>query len=263
MDLKKLSEPLTIEDVEFRVQSINKGGYATILVYKDARVDMNRLDSVAGRGFWKREHFTIGSSMYCRVSIFNKDINEWVSMEDVGTPSNTEKEKGLSSDAFKRACTNWGIGRELYAYPNMQIKLNSNEFEIYKDNNNRDRVKATYNLKLKQWTWFSVFEKDKIIKLLAKDEKGKERFSFGVEKKKNEQPKGEIKKEKVKQDIKGAKHAKTIVEWIIDNGYDLDKVKANYNVSDEQLKKMEQLIDVVLAEQDSKEIDRANEKYAE
>lgn len=174
MDLKELSKPLTIDDVEFRVQSINKGGYATLLVYKDARVDMNRLDDVVGRGFWKREHFTIGQSMYCRVSIFNKDINEWVSMEDVGTPSNTEAEKGLSSDAFKRACTNWGIGRELYAYPVIQVKLKSEEMT---------NGKANYNFKLKQWTWFSQFVDGKLQCLAAKDENKKVRFEYGTYKK--------------------------------------------------------------------------------
>lgn len=229
MDLKKLSEPLTIEDVEFRVQSINRGGYATILVYKDARVDMNRLDSVAGRGFWKREHFTIGQSMYCRVSIFNKDINEWVSMEDVGTPSNTEKEKGLSSDAFKRACTNWGIGRELYAYPIMQVKLNPNEFEIYKDKNNKDRVKATYNLKLKQWTWVSFFENGKIVKLLAKDEKGTVRFSFGGEPQKNEQLKEETQvKQPEKAPLKPLQSEKVneLANWAVKNKATIEQLKS-------------------------------------
>ena len=33
--LKKLSDPLLIQDIDFRVQSINKGGYATILAYKE------------------------------------------------------------------------------------------------------------------------------------------------------------------------------------------------------------------------------------
>jgi hypothetical protein len=41
----------------------------------------------------------------------------WVSKQDVGTESYTEKEKGQASDSFKRACFNWGIGRELYTAP--------------------------------------------------------------------------------------------------------------------------------------------------
>ena len=170
MDLKKLSEPLTIGDNEFRVQSVNKGGYATLLVYKDARVDMNILDRVVGRGFWKREHVTINGSMYCRVSIYNKEINEWVSMEDVGTPSNTEKEKGLSSDAFKRACFCWGIGRELYAYPIIKVKLNATEFK---------NGKPTFDFKLKEWIWFTQFIEGKLQYLAAKDNNGKKRFEHG------------------------------------------------------------------------------------
>ena len=42
--------------IDFRIQSINNGKYATILAYKDARCDMNRLDEVFGVYGWKREH---------------------------------------------------------------------------------------------------------------------------------------------------------------------------------------------------------------
>ena len=40
MKIEDLGKPLRIDQIDFRVQSINKGGFATILVYKDARVDM-------------------------------------------------------------------------------------------------------------------------------------------------------------------------------------------------------------------------------
>ncbi len=146
VDYSKLREPLQLKDVDFRVQSINKGGYATILAYKDARVDMNRLDDVVGAGYWKREHFD--NNTRCRVSIYNTDIKEWICKEDVGTPSNTEAQKGLASDSFKRACFNLGIGRELYDYPVISVKLNTDEFEI-----TNGRAKATYNLKVKDWVW--------------------------------------------------------------------------------------------------------------
>jgi hypothetical protein len=42
---------------------------------------------------------------------------EWVWKSDCGTESNTEAQKGEASDSFKRACFNWGIGRELYTAP--------------------------------------------------------------------------------------------------------------------------------------------------
>ena len=40
-----------------------------------------------------------------------------MSKQDVGTTGYTEKEKSQASDSFKRACFNWGIGRELYSAP--------------------------------------------------------------------------------------------------------------------------------------------------
>lgn len=171
-DLTGLNTPLSIEDIDFRIQSINKGGYATILAYKDARVDMKRLDDVVGSMYWKRE--LLDNNTRCRVSIYNKDLKEWVAKEDVGTPSATEKEKGLASDSFKRACFNWGIGRELYDYPVIQIKLIANEFKI-----DQGRAKQTYELKLKEWIWFSQFTNGKLTYLACKDQNGTKRFSFG------------------------------------------------------------------------------------
>ncbi len=171
MNIKDLSKPLPIECIDFRVQSINKGGYATILAYKDARIDMQRLDEVVGSLNWKREHTRDNAN--CIVSIWCEQKKQWISKEDTGTESNTEKEKGLASDSFKRACFNWGIGRELYDYPTIQIKLNDFEF---------DKVsgKPTFNFKLKEWKWFTQFTEDKLNYLGCKDNKGNLRFSWGT-----------------------------------------------------------------------------------
>ena len=169
MDLEKLKEPLSINDIDFRVQSINKGGYATILAYKDARVDMNRLDEVCGALNWKREHTRNNAN--CIVSIYDETKKEWISKEDTGAESFTEKEKGLASDSFKRACFNWGIGRELYDYPMIQIKLNDNEFD-------KTTNKSTWNFKLKEWIWGSEFKDGKLTKLAAKDQNGVLRFNW-------------------------------------------------------------------------------------
>jgi hypothetical protein len=172
MNIKDLQIPLTIDCIDFRVQSVNKGGYATILAYKDARVDMQRLDEVCGALNWKREHTKDNHN--CIVSIYNKDTNQWVSKEDVGTESNTEKDKGLASDSFKRACFNWGIGRELYDYPLIQVKLTDFEFD-------KATGKPTFNFKLKEWIWSSEFnEFGKLIKLKAVDNNNQIRFNYGV-----------------------------------------------------------------------------------
>ena len=178
MNLSDLQKPLPIESIDFRVQSINKGGYATILAYKDARVDINRLNEVCGVLGWKREHTRDNKN--CIVSIWDSENKHWVSKEDTGTESMAEAAKGLASDSFKRACFNWGIGIELYDYPVISIKLNANEFKIIPASGNfKERVQATWDLKLREWVWFSQFTDGKLNYLACKDEKGTKRFEFG------------------------------------------------------------------------------------
>jgi len=175
MELSKLTEPLTIDQVEFRIQQINKGGYAKLLAYKDARVDINRLNAVCGQLGWKREHSRDNAN--CTVSIYDSEHQQWVSKEDTGTESYTEAAKGLASDSFKRACFNWGIGLELYDYPNIQVKLNSDEFKI-----DGGKAKSTWNLKLNEWLWYSEFTDGQITFLAARDSKAV-RFQWGVRRK--------------------------------------------------------------------------------
>ena len=116
---------LTANDIEARVQSCDDKGFV-LLLYKNARCDMNILDETVGAENWQREHYECKGNLFCRVGINitrNHDFDEqWVWKADCGTESNTEKEKGESSDSFKRACFNWGIGRELYTAPKTKIK---------------------------------------------------------------------------------------------------------------------------------------------
>lgn len=108
---------LRADEIECRVSTINEKGL-TLLLYKDARCDMNILDETVGPMDWAREHVLIDGQLFCRVGIREREENyAFVWKEDVGTESYTEKEKGRASDSFKRACFNWGIGRELYTAP--------------------------------------------------------------------------------------------------------------------------------------------------
>lgn len=107
---------LKADEIECRIGTIKKDGSGlSLLLYKDARCDMNLLDEVVGPMNWKREHTRDNAN--CIVSLWDYEKKEWVSKEDTGSESNTEAEKGLASDSFKRACFNWGIGRELYSAP--------------------------------------------------------------------------------------------------------------------------------------------------
>ena len=105
---------LRSDEIQCRINTINEKGLS-LLLYKDARCDMTILDETVGRMNWQRHHSRENAN--CVVSIWDADKRQWIEKEDTGTESNTEAEKGLASDSFKRACTNWGIGRELYTAP--------------------------------------------------------------------------------------------------------------------------------------------------
>lgn len=114
---------LKADEIECRIGSVGAKGF-TMLLYKDARCDMNILDETVGEFNWQRDHKEIKGVVYCGVGIFHGSIEQigqgvspWVWKWDAGAESYTEKEKGEASDSFKRACVNWGIGRELYTAP--------------------------------------------------------------------------------------------------------------------------------------------------
>lgn len=116
---------LRADEIELRTgQVLPAKGQQTLLLYKDARCDMAMLDEAVGPLNWKREHSRDNAN--CTVSIWNPNIEQWVSKEDTGTESKTEAEKGLASDSFKRACFNWGIGRELYTAPFIAVDKDIN-----------------------------------------------------------------------------------------------------------------------------------------
>lgn len=120
---------LKAEEIECRVGMISEKGLS-LLLYKDARVDMKILDEVYGSSNWQRKHEVIGGNLYCTVSIWDEKKQQWIAKMDVGTKSNTEKEKGEASDSFKRACFSIGIGRELYTAP--FIWISAEKVDIHK-----------------------------------------------------------------------------------------------------------------------------------
>ena len=157
------------DEIECRVSTIKSNGLS-LLLYKDARCDMNMLDEIVGMEYWQRDHKEIKNVVYCGVSIFIED--RWVTKWDAGAESFTEKQKGEASDSFKRACFNWGIGRELYTAPFIWIKPDNDKEFIKKDNG-----------KVSTYSKFNVdeieYKEDKITYLVIKDQNGKVRYKLG------------------------------------------------------------------------------------
>jgi hypothetical protein len=121
-------------EIDVRVAQVKQNGLS-LLLYKDARVDMNILDETVGSFNWQKKYETIDGRLYCTVSVYDQEKGIWVSKQDVGTESNTEKEKGQASDSFKRACFNWGIGRELYTAPFIWCSKDCNIYSKGKQGN--------------------------------------------------------------------------------------------------------------------------------
>lgn len=120
-EMNYLFRKLKADEIECRIGQVKEDG-VSLLLYKDARVDMNILDETFGCLNWQREHKEVKGVNYCGVSIYNEKLGQWITKYDAGKESNTEAEKGEASDSFKRACVNFGIGRELYTSPKIFIK---------------------------------------------------------------------------------------------------------------------------------------------
>ena len=162
---------LRADEIDCRVGTVTDKG-CSLLMYKDARVDMRLLDEVVGATNWKREHELINGNLFCTVSIWDDEKKEWVSKQDVGVESNTEKEKGQASDAFKRACVNWGIGRELYTCPFVWINLAADEW--------RQNGMGKKQPKTRFYVTHIEYEEGNVSYLRIVDESGAQRFVFGM-----------------------------------------------------------------------------------
>ncbi len=111
---------LNAEDIDVKVKQVTEKG-AVVLLYKNARVDMNILDETFGAENWECDYKEIKGNLYCGIGVnFNDEYHSLTWKWDCGIESREDEgneKKGEASDAFKRAGFKWGIGRELYTAP--------------------------------------------------------------------------------------------------------------------------------------------------
>lgn len=163
------------EEIEIRVQQVTEKG-AQLLLYKDSRCDKRILDETFGIFGWKDRYEEVKGNLFCTISIYDGEKQQWIDKCDCGTESFSEKEKGEASDAFKRAGFNVGIGRELYTrifyFASVLTKKND---------------KGKYDL-VNKYEKFTVAEistneeTEKIEKIKIADSKGNIVFSYGYPK---------------------------------------------------------------------------------
>lgn len=168
---------LHADEIECRVSMVTETG-VSLLLYKDARVDQRILDETFATFGWKRSHQVIDGNLYCTVEVWDAEKSQWIGKQDVGKESYTEKEKGQASDSFKRACVNWGIGRELYSAPFIWVPVEKVNIQKIKEKYvTKDRFRVTdinYN------------DKREIIGLQIQNQRGEIIYSYYAGKKKEE-----------------------------------------------------------------------------
>ncbi len=120
LQLLSLKRPM---DLKWRVQRAfpNKDNptHVIMVAYTDSRDIQDRLDECVGMGNWQTRYFECKGKQFCEIGI--KIGGDWVWKGDNGTESQTEKQKGETSDSFKRAAVHWGINR--YAYKVGEVKI--------------------------------------------------------------------------------------------------------------------------------------------
>ena len=222
---------LRADEIEVRVGQVTEKG-VSLLLYKDSRCDKRILDEVFGIEGWANCYSEIKGNLYCSIMIYDDKTGMWIQKQDCGVESNTEKEKGEASDAFKRAGFNVGIGRELYTkifiFVNVPTKLKTT----------LSNGKKVYELAdaFAKWHVADIetnMEKEKIEYLQIADSKNNIVFTYGkktIKSVQKDEPKTEIKKEETVQVLSKAQldelmnvsngRGDVVVRVAKDNGYD-------------------------------------------
>lgn len=223
---------LKADEIECRIATVNEKGLS-LLLYKDARVDQKILDETFGMFGWKRSHQCIDGNLYCTVEICDRETGEWIAKQDVGTTGYTEKEKSQASDSFKRACFNWGIGRELYSAPfiwvpasKVQIQKKDNRFYC---NENFQVASITYNASREISGLSIIGEKGKsIFEWKVQDKEVRKEGSTDKEPDKKESDK----KDAVKKESLSKSQMKGLETELKRTGVAMEAVQQRYHVDD-------------------------------
>jgi hypothetical protein len=115
MDWILLRRPFHPADVDFRPGATTKDKAKAIgLAYVDKRIYEDRLDEVAGPENWAVEYRHLGDTgIICRLTIggvVREDVGEFAKEDVSSFPT-------AVAQAFKRACSSFGLGRYLYSLP--------------------------------------------------------------------------------------------------------------------------------------------------
>ena len=142
-----LSVPFPTAFIKWRVGSTS-GNRGLPLCYVDARAVMDRLDSVCGMEGWQCNYTPSSNMMICNLGIC-LPTGLWVWKADGAGASDFEGEKGMLSDALKRAAVRFGVARYLYDLKCDWVELDGKHLS-------KDAIKQLnefHDEKIEEWGW--------------------------------------------------------------------------------------------------------------
>lgn len=118
---ERLIEPFSPKDIELRPGATTRDkAKALALPYADVRVYQERLDTVVGPENWSVEYRPLSEIVvFCRLTILGvvrEDVGECHKVDKDGVPDENRACTAVAQ-AFKRACSAFGLGRYLYSLP--------------------------------------------------------------------------------------------------------------------------------------------------
>ena len=123
-----LCMPFAAEEIDWRIGSTTADkSKGMALAYMDARAVMDRLDGVCGPDGWQCNYLVTGPLAVCNIGV-RMPNGEWIWKADGAGATDVEGEKGMLSDALKRAAVRWGVGRYLYDLESGFVALERGKF---------------------------------------------------------------------------------------------------------------------------------------
>lgn len=142
-----LSVPFPTTFIKWRVGSTS-GNRGLPLSYVDARAVADRLDSVCGMDGWQCNYTPHNGMVFCNLGVRMPD-GSWVWKSDGAGATDFEGEKGMASDAFKRAAVRFGIARYLYDLKCDWVDMDGKHFS-------KETIKSLnefHDEKIEEWGW--------------------------------------------------------------------------------------------------------------
>jgi hypothetical protein len=114
-----LLQPIQPNEIEWRVAS-SKGDNLWVVPYIDARCVQERFDAAFGWQNWDSLLKPLEKGFLCTIQVSVGGVI--TTKTDAAGFTNIEAIKGAASDSYKRCAVQFGLGRDLYAYPKVAIK---------------------------------------------------------------------------------------------------------------------------------------------